>query len=489
MTPLSQKIDFFKEILYNRNIYQIALPYNYTMLYRLKQFTLLLGDLACLYLGLVLALIVRYGEWPPRDLGWLTAPMGWLFFLSAVIMFIVGLYDLGQSKNSWNFYKKVLASAAAWTALSIIYFYINPRLSGPTPKTILLLNTLFGFGLLALWRAVYNGFVAADILKTRIIFAGVMPETLELIKLVQKEPQRGYETAGIIVGPGEVLPEEFAVIPHGANFAGLGPASKEVGLIVVSPRLATDPTLAKELYSELFHQITIMTLAKLYEQLLGRIPPFTFSEAWFLNNLNEQQKKIYDRFRIILDYIGAVILGAVFVITFPFVALAIKLSSPGPLFFIHERVGRMGQTFKIYKYRSMKAIKDDGSAEEAGPQFAALNDHRVTVVGKFLRRTRLDEVPQFINILKNEMGLIGPRPERPEFVAQLTAAMPFYSLRHVIKPGLTGWAQIHKSYYGTLDENLRKLEYDLFYIKNRGPLSDLAIVLRTINILVRMVGR
>ncbi|MDP1709319.1 MAG: exopolysaccharide biosynthesis polyprenyl glycosylphosphotransferase, partial [Candidatus Komeilibacteria bacterium] len=447
------------------------------------------GDLICLYLGLILALVVRYMQWPPRDLGWLTAPMGSLFLLGAIIMFIVGLYDLGQAKNSWNFYKKVLISTVVWTALSIIYFYINPRLSGPTPKTILLLNTFFGFGLLALWRAVYNKFVSAEILKTKIIFAGVMPETLELIKLIKKEPQRGYETAGIIVGPGEVLPEEFAGIPHNANFAALGSASKEVGLIVVSPLLAADKELAKELYSELFHQITIMTLAKLYEQLMGRIPPFTFSEAWFLNNLNEQQKKIYDRFRIILDCLGAVILGAFFIITFPLVALAIKLSSPGPLFLIHERVGRMGQTFKIYKYRSMKALKDDGSAETDGPQFTALNDNRITPVGKFLRRTRLDEVPQFINILKNEMGLIGPRPERPEFVAQLTAVMPFYSLRHVIKPGLTGWAQIHSSYYGTLDENLRKLEYDLFYIKNRGPLSDLAIVLRTINILIRMIGR
>lgn len=475
--------------MYNRNIYKVTLPHNYTMLYRLKQFTLLLGDVACLYLGLVLALVTRYGQWPPKDLGWLVAPMGSLFLMGTIIMFIVGLYDLGQAKNSWNFYKKVLASTAAWTAFSIIYFYINPRLSGPTPKTILFLNTLFGFGLLALWRAVYNKFVSAEILKTKIIFAGVMPETLELIKLIQSQPQRGYETAGIIVGQGEGWPEEFNHIPHGESFAALGNASKEVGLIVVSPRLATDQNLAKELYSELFHQITITTLAKLYEQLLGRIPPFTFSEAWFLNNLNEQQKKIYDRFRIILDYLGAVILGVVFVVTFPFVALAIKLSSPGPLFFIHERVGRMGQTFKIYKYRSMKAIKDDGSAEADGPQFAALNDSRITVVGKFLRSTRLDEVPQFINILKNEMGLIGPRPERPEFVAQLTAAMPFYSLRHVIKPGLTGWAQIHKSYYGNLEENLKKLEYDLYYIKNRGPLSDLAIVLRTINILVRMIGR
>jgi lipopolysaccharide/colanic/teichoic acid biosynthesis glycosyltransferase len=137
----------------------------------------------------------------------------------------------------------------------------------------------------------------------------------------------------------------------------------------------------------------------------------------------------------------------------------------------------------------MKVLNSDGSAETTGPQFASQNDPRITSVGKILRRTRLDELPQFLNIFKNEMSLIGPRPERPEFVRQLTDKMPFYALRHLIKPGLTGWAQLHKAYYGTIDENLRKLEYDLYYVKNRGLFIDLSIMLRTINIVVRMRGR
>ncbi|MBU1613287.1 sugar transferase, partial [Patescibacteria group bacterium] len=130
-----------------------------------------------------------------------------------------------------------------------------------------------------------------------------------------------------------------------------------------------------------------------------------------------------------------------------------------------------------------------GSAETDGPKFAEAHDGRVTKVGKFLRRSRLDELPQFINIFRGEMGLIGPRPERPEFVRQLTERMPFYELRHLVKPGLTGWAQLRYGYYGTIDENLRKLEYDLFYIKNRNIFLDAVIVLRTVNVLVRMIGR
>jgi lipopolysaccharide/colanic/teichoic acid biosynthesis glycosyltransferase len=137
----------------------------------------------------------------------------------------------------------------------------------------------------------------------------------------------------------------------------------------------------------------------------------------------------------------------------------------------------------------MKALTADGGAEVAGARYAATDDDRITRVGKFLRKTRLDEVPQFINILKNEMAIIGPRPERPEFVAELAKQMPFYSLRHLIKPGLTGWAQIKQSYYATLEENLRKLEYDLYYLKNRGFWIDVAIVLRTINIVIGMRGR
>ena len=206
-------------------------------------------------------------------------------------------------------------------------------------------------------------------------------------------------------------------------------------------------------------------------------------------NLREQQKKIYDRFKIMIDYALAVILGLFFIVTAPFVALAIKINSKGPVFFKQDRVGRQGTIFTVFKYRTMKALNADGGAEMQGPQFASDKDSRITAVGNFLRKTRLDEIPQFWNILKGEMSFIGPRPERPEFVSQLTEKMPYYALRHLIKPGLTGWAQVHKSYYGTFEENLRKLEYDFFYIKNRGLALDISIILRTVNTILRLAGR
>lgn len=454
-------------------------------MYRLKQLALLAGDLITLYAGLYLALYFRYLKIPGKNFEELILPMTQLFFLAAIILFIAGLYDIDKTKNTWLFYQKITISAIAWTIFGIIYFYINPKIS-ITPKTILLLTTITGFGLISLWRFFYNKFISTT-LKYNIIFAGITAEVKELINNIQKEPRLGYFVTGVV---GDITNESWQNIIFGKTIAEINNQTKNrANIIVLSPHMTNNADLLKELYHSLFQQISIVNLSDFYESIMHRIPPFTFSEGWFVTNLHEQHKKIYDRFRILTDYILAAVLGIFFVLTFPFIALAIKLNSKGRILFSQNRIGRQGLIFKVYKYRTMVSLSADGSAETSGPQFAANNDSRITAVGKILRLTRLDEVPQFINILKGEMSIIGPRPERPEFVAQLTEKMPYYSLRHLIKPGLTGWAQIHNSYYGTIEENLQKLEYDLFYIKNRSLTLDISIILRTINTVLRLAGR
>ena len=421
-----------------------------------------------------------------------------LFFLAAVILFVAGLYDISKTKNSWAFYQKITISALAWTVFGIIYFYINPK-TAIAPKTILLLTAVIGFGLISLWRFFYNKFIATT-LKYSVIFAGITDEVKELINNIQKEPRLGYFITGIISGSEDVSfatamqneaeKNQFPNIIFGKTIAEINNHTKtSANIIVLSPQMTANENLLKELYQSLFQQVSIINLSDFYESVMHRIPPFTFSEGWFVANLREQHKKIYDRFRILTDYVLAVIIGVFFIATFPFIALSKKLNSKGKIFFSQNRVGRQGLVFKVYKYRTMKSLSADGSAETGGPQFAADKDARITSVGKILRLTRLDEIPQFINILKGEMSVIGPRPERPEFVAQLTEKMPYYSLRHLIKPGLTGWAQIHNAYYGTIEENLRKLEYDLFYIKNRNFTLDVSIILRTVNTILRLAGR
>jgi lipopolysaccharide/colanic/teichoic acid biosynthesis glycosyltransferase len=176
----------------------------------------------------------------------------------------------------------------------------------------------------------------------------------------------------------------------------------------------------------------------------------------------------------LLEILGA-ILGIVFgVIVLPFIFLGNAIANRGPLFYTQKRVGQNGAVFEIIKFRTMYK-----NAEKDGARFASVKDKRITKFGQFLRKTRIDEVPQFINVLKGEMGVIGPRPERPVFVQKIAEVMPFYETRHVIKPGLTGWAQVNYPYGATLEDGVVKLQYDLYYIKHRSLFLDLNILVKT----------
>lgn len=461
------------------------------MYYRLKQLTLVIADTLLMYIGLYFALVIRYTAFPAENFSQLILPMGKLFFIGAIVSFVAGLYDLSSCRNNWRFYQKIIISAVIWLFVGTFFFYFSRDVS-TQPKTILLLTSALGFSLVAIWRYFHNKFLVKNILKTKIVFAGYTTEVKEMIEYLTKNPELGYQVIGIMENGEnlELFSREFNQIPHGKNLSELYALNKEhADITVIAPSFSQNQELTRELYAEIFNQTGMVGLAEFYEDIMKRIPPFTFSEGWFLANLEEQKKKMYDRFKILIDYGVALIIGAGFCIIHLPVSLLIKLTSPGPIFFRQSRVGRGGKIFSIYKYRTMKSVNKDGSAELGGPQFAEVNDTRVTSVGKFLRKTRLDEVPQFINILRGEMSIIGPRPERPEFVAELSGRLSFYNLRHLIKPGLTGWAQIQKSYYGTIEENLKKLEYDLYYLKNRGPLLDIAIILRTLRTIVKMMGR
>ncbi len=453
-------------------------------MYRLRQLTVMLGDLVFLYIGFYIAIFLRYLKTPDTtSIITLLSPLTQLFLLFVVIMFVVGLYDLGRLKNNWATYQKIILACSVWLGLGIIYFYLHPTLQ-ISPKTILLIMALSNLALISLWRYIHNRHISKNLWQVGVLFVGATSETIEIINFLKSQPQRGYSILGVLNVNSSDLKLDVPVFTGTSEIDNIQP-----GMIVIAPNLEKSEQLIKSLYDMLFRHVSILDLEQFYEELMKRIPPFTFSQTWFLSNLREQHKRIYDRFRIVTDYLIAIILGLVFITTFPIIALLIKLFSPGPIFFTHERVGRMGQKFKIIKYRSMKVLGKDGSAETSGPVYAKEKDERITKIGKILRLARIDEIPQFINILKGDMGIIGPRPERPEFVQELTSQMPYYPLRHMIKPGLTGWAQLQKSYYSNTEENLRKLEYDLYYIKNRSLLLDIVILLRTLNVIFGFKGR
>lgn len=237
----------------------------------------------------------------------------------------------------------------------------------------------------------------------------------------------------------------------------------------------------------LFNQgVVIKEYAQIYETLFGRVyvdfkdnqlyKQFPFSE----HNVMPIYRFAHRLFDILISLIGLLGLS----VLIPFLILLNSVANKGPLFYIQERVGKRGELFKIYKLRSMVV-----NAEKNGAVWAKKNDMRITKFGKFLRKTRLDEFPQFFNILKGEMSVIGPRPERPVFVEELSKEIPFYPTRHIIKPGLTGWAQVNTSYGASVEDSLTKLQYDLYYVKHRNVFLDLNIVIKTMSTIIFYRGQ
>lgn len=459
------------------------------LIYRLRQIMLATGDLLSFVIGFWISLTIRYLETPPWEIiNSHLSPFFWLFLFWIVINFINGLYDLAHLKHKDNF-RHFLEAALLSLLFGFLFFYIWPS-KNIAPKTILMLNIFLGYGLSYLWRLIYNRHINTKALQTNIIFLGFTNETEELIRILNNFPERGYKISAVIDPDNLIKPVDFPFFEVYHSLTAIRPAVSnfKTQMLVIAPHLKKNDEILRELYNLLFWGVQIVDLTSFYEVITGRIPPCTFSEAWFLENLKKEQI-IYEKIRTAVDYLVGILMGLLFIILLPFLAIFIKLNSPGPLFFKQNRIGQYGKTFAIYKFRSMLALSADGSAETQGAQFASKNDERITKIGKILRKTRLDELPQFINLLKRNLTLIGPRPERPEIVAQLEQHITYYPLRHIVKPGITGWAVVHQNYTDSIEASLQKLQYDLYYIKNRSPFLDLSIILRTINVIMRLMGQ
>ena len=223
--------------------------------------------------------------------------------------------------------------------------------------------------------------------------------------------------------------------------------------------------------------------ARFYEELAGKIPVKRINPSWLVFSDGFHVSRIKKLLKRILDIVAALTGFLIFLPIFLLSALIIKLESTGGVFYLQDRVGENGKIFKIIKFRSMKE-----DAEKNGPVWASEDDCRVTKFGRFIRKTRIDELPQLLNVLKGDMSLVGPRPERPEFVESLAKDIPFYNNRHVIKPGITGWAQIYYPYGASVEDALHKLEYDFYYIKNVSIAIDLLTIFQTIKVILFRKG-
>jgi exopolysaccharide biosynthesis polyprenyl glycosylphosphotransferase len=244
--------------------------------------------------------------------------------------------------------------------------------------------------------------------------------------------------------------------------------------------------IADELFDALLHcreaGLRITPMATVYERLTGRLPIDHVGRdlETVLPTGDNAGERLYQLTKRLVDIVSAIVGLTVMSIMIVPIAICNAKDSPGPLFYKQRRVGQGGKVIEVYKFRSMRPDAEKGT----GAVWAKKNDDRITPIGRILRRTRLDEMPQFINVMKGEMSLIGPRPERPEFVNALSLMLPFYRARHAVKPGITGWAQIRYGYGSTNDDSHVKLEYDLYYVKNASPLLDTMIILQTLPVML-----
>ncbi len=460
-------------------------------LYRVKQSILVSGDLISFVIAFFLSLSIREFKLPNTgDISNQLPLMLILFILWIALNYMSGLYDLIHLNNDKKLLRRMMETAGVALIVGFLFFYILPS-KDVQPKTILALTTAIGYGFSGLLRLFSHSIVGVKHLQTRLLLVGYNTQMQDLMNVLKKQQKKGYIISALIDPKKLVKKEDCPEVDTYTNLQAIRPliTNKKINLVVVTPELRADPEAMRELYELLFWPVSLIDLFSFYETITGRIHPATFSEGWFLEHLKADKHLFYQRMRLSFDYILGVILGIMCLILFPIIFIAIKINSKGPVLLKQERVGLFGKKFMIHKFRSMYALSPNGSAEVQGYEFAKKNDKRITLVGKILRKTRLDELPQCWNILKGDIAFIGPRPERPEIVEELTKQMPYYPLRHVVKPGMTGWAVIHQNYTDTMELSLQKLQYDLYYIKNRSFLLDVSIALRTLNLLVRFMGQ
>ncbi len=343
-------------------------------------------------------------------------------------------------------------------------------------------------GLMIIWRLGYIRVLGAPHARRRLLILGAGQAGSTLSHVILKGHSPYYEIVGFVDDAPAARRVQIGGVPVLGGVDRLGDIiwERRIDEIVIASSEVSGEVL--HLLMDCYEQgVAITPMPLLYERLTGKIAVEHVGSQWYvaLPLQSRPTRTAEALLKRLLDVAGSLALMALLAFLLPFIALAIRLDSPGPVFHRQRRVGWRGKPFTVLKFRSMiHDAEPDGEA-----QWATKDDPRVTRVGRLLRRTRLDELPQALNVLRGEMSLVGPRPERPEFVEQLQQVIPFYRVRLAVRPGLTGWAQINYDYADSVDAALTKLQYDLYYLKYQSFWFDMLILARTVHVVLRMKGR
>ncbi len=402
--------------------------------------------------------------------------------ISIVFFLIYGLYDKHVLHKRRRLIQHALIAGVGTFVVGIIWFYLFPLAFGLQPKSILLLYSIFAVGAVILARSQYV-FLNKDGIKDSGSFFNVLAigngnEFKEFFEKLKTTTYTGYNIIDII---------------DPKNIQNYDVSSQHIQYIVIDTKDHQAVEMARSLYTLAFNGVRFLPFQDMYERVNDREHLSYIDEDWFMNHISGKKDYVYTILKRVMDLCIAIPAYVVSLLVYPFVYIAIKLEDGGPIFAKMDRVGQNNKIIKIVKFRSMHTV-DDGTwvlkegkqAEQADGEARKM---RVTKFGKFMRKTRIDELPQLWNVVKGDLSLIGPRPEMPSIVDVYNKEIPFYAVRHTVRPGLSGWAQIHHEVPPhSIEGTKEKLSYDLYYLKHKSIFLDLMIVMRTIQTLLSVVG-
>lgn len=450
------------------------------------------GDIVAVITAILIALriwtlVARYDF----SLDFILSQSGWFILLLGLWLLLASVndfYDLRISASRLRTTRRLFVITAQTWVVYIAVFFFSPPIT--LPRLFILYYGVSSFALIWIWRLARPFLVGWVSQPRRTLIVGADWAATSLLEAIREYAADEYEILGIISAfredVGKVI-EGTPVLGTGADLMNFARRDRISELIITATHNLPGETF-QAVMDAYENGITIVPMPLVYEGITGRVPVEHVNNDWAVVLLpiknGDGAFDPYPLLKRLMD-IGIALVGLVlFAVLLPFLALIIWLDSRGSIFYSQDRVGRNGCTFRVYKLRSMVS---DAEAK-TGAVFAQRDDPRITRVGRFMRKTRLDEVPQLFNLLRGDMSFVGPRPERPEHVIRLQEKIPFYRTRLIIRPGLTGWAQVRYDYGLTDEDALVKLQYDLYYIRHQSLLLDLNIMLRTVGKVVSMSG-
>ena len=433
---------------------------------KIKTAILIFGDIIILYGALAATLILRYGAgYFKESFSNHLKPFSLIFLVWLLVLYLADLYKDKNLRTNPETIQLFALAIVISVVSSIILFYLFPYFFKLTPKTNLALFALI-FGILDFsWRLTLVKLYISSGWRNRLLIIGDSPIIDELVDYLKNNPQIGYDVINQI--------KDYSGQKTGKNI-NQSIADYQINTIIIQPHLKKDPKFTKIFYQLLSSKIAIIDLITFYEMIFQKMPLDELEESWFIEKITIRTRP-YDVIKRVADVFLSIIFGVIFLPLYLIIAILTKLSPrQGPVIYQQERIGINNKSFTLFKFGIMRADK--------GPLWTIKNDERLTFIGKILHRTHLNEIPQLYNILKGDISFIGPRAERRELV-ELYRQLPHYGIRHIIKPGLTGWAQLNYKPSASLEEAREKLQYDIYYIKNRSLVLDLLILLKTIRYL------